>query len=104
MSDEQLSDLFAEGTAPDADPGFARRVEAEIGRARLRSRVLALALPATGVLMFSGALYVATGVIRPALAPLFEGSAQFMGVPVPVVLSVLTAGLTVSARRYILSR
>jgi hypothetical protein len=104
MSDQQLSDLFAEGTAPESDPGFTGRVEAEIGRVRLRSRLLAVALPACGVLMLSGVLYEAAAVIRPVLAPLVGEAPQFMGVPFPIVLGALAAGLALSARRYVLSR
>jgi hypothetical protein len=104
MSDKLLSDLFAEGTAPESDPGFTKRVDAEIRRARLGRRLVALALPATGVLMLSSALYGAASVIRPVLAPLFDAAPQFMGVPLPVALSALAAGLAVSARRFVLFR
>ena len=103
MTDQQLSDLFIEGTAPDHDPAFALSVAAGIGRARLGCRLLALALPASAVLALSGAAFVAAGVIKPMLVQLLDGSSQFMGVPVPVVLGALAAGLALSARRYVLS-
>lgn len=102
MTDKQISDLFAEGTAPERDPAFALWVEAGIGRARLRVRLLALALRATVVLMLSGAVFVASRPIKPVLVQLVDGSPQFMGVPVPVVLGVLVAGLALCARRYLL--
>ena len=102
MTDE-LSDLFAEGTAPESDPAFAARVAAGIGRERLRSRLVSLALPASAVLMLSTLAYVAAAMARPMLEPLLESSSQFMGVPVPMVLGVLTAGLALSAGRYALS-
>jgi hypothetical protein len=104
MTDKQLSDLFAEGTAPESDPAFELKVATDIGRARFRSRLLALALPATGVLAVSGALYVVAGMIQPVLGQLVDESLQFMGVPVPVVLGALAAGLALSARRYVFSR
>lgn len=104
MTDEQISGLFAEGTAPESDPAFALRVAADIGRARFRSRFLALALPATAVLILSGATFVTAEVVKPMLVQLIDGAPQFMGVPVPVVLGVLAvAGLAASARRYGLS-
>jgi hypothetical protein len=104
MSDKQISDLFAEGTAPERDPAFELKVASTIGRARFRSRLLALVLPATGVLVASGALYGTASLIQPVLGQLLDESLQFMGVPAPVVLGVLAAGLVLSARRYVLSR
>ena len=103
MSDSQISDLFAEGTAPEHDPAFAQAVASGIGRARLRMRLGALALRGIVVLMLSGAVFVAVGVIKPVLVQLVDGSSQFMGVPVPVVLGVAAIGLALSARRYVLS-
>jgi hypothetical protein len=102
MTDPQLSSLFADGTAPDHDPAFTAQVAAEIGRARLRTRLLALALQAAMVLTLAGALFVAGRLIEPALvqlAPLVEQSPQFMGVPVPLVLGALLVGLALLARR-----
>jgi|SRR6185312_16472128 len=104
MTDNQLSDLFARGTAPDDDSAFVASAAADIGRARLRGRPLALARPATGVLALSGAVHVAAGVIRPVLAPRVDGAPEFMGVPMPVALDALAAGPALSARRYVLSR
>ena len=104
MTDRQLSALFAEGTAPENDPDFALRVAAGIGRARFGIQVRALALRGAVVLTLSGVIFVAAGVVRPVLVQLVDGTPQFMGVPVPVVLGVLAVGLAVSARRYVLSR
>jgi hypothetical protein len=99
-----MSDLFAEGTAPDHDPAFEMNVAAEIGRARLVGRLARFVLPVTGVLVLSGAVYEAAGVVRPMLASALEGATVFMGVPLPVVLAALTAGLVLTARRYVLTR
>ena len=94
MTDTQLSELFAEGTAPERDPAFAQRVAAEIGRTRLRMRFLALALRAAAMLMLFVVIFAASRLIEPVLAQLVEGVPQFMGVPVPMaVLGVLVAGL-----------
>jgi hypothetical protein len=100
----ELSDLFAEGTAPEEDPAFALRVAADIRRARLGVRLGALALPAALVLALSAAAFLAAGVLRPVLAELTEGTPQVMGVPAPVVMAALAAGLALAARRYVLSR
>ena len=104
MTDRQLSDLFAEGTAPERDPDFALRVAAGIGRARFGIQVRALALRGAVVLMLSGVIFVAAGVVRPVLVQLVDGAPQFMGVPVPVVLSALAVGLVLGARRYVFPR
>lgn len=102
LTDKQLSELFAEGTAPERDPAFALWVAAEIGHTRLLMRFLALAPRVAAILMLSVAIFVASRLIEPVLAPLVEGAPQFMGVPVPmVVLGVLVAGLVLRARPYI---
>jgi hypothetical protein len=102
LTDKQLSELFAEGTAPERDPAFALWVAAGIGRTRFRMRLLALAPRAAVMLMLAVAIFVASRLIEPVLAPLVEGLPQFMGVPVPmVVLGVLVAGLVLRARLYI---
>jgi hypothetical protein len=98
MTDSEFSDLFAAGTAPEHDPAFTLRVAAGIGRARLRSRLLALALRAFVVLMLAGAIFVAAGLVKPMLVQLLDGSPQFMGVPVPVVVGALVAGLALRSR------
>lgn len=101
MTDESLSGLFIEGTAPERDPAFELRVQTEIGRTRLRMRFLALALRAAPMLMLSAALFVAIRLIEPMLAPLVEGVPRFMGVPVPMVLGALVVGLILRARRFV---
>lgn len=93
MSDSEFSDLFAKGTAPERDPEFVLLVAAGIGRVRLRNRLFALAGRATGVLVLAVAMFVAISLIKPLLVQLVDGSPQFMGVPVPVVLGGLVAGL-----------
>jgi hypothetical protein len=97
----QLSDLFTEGTAPERDPAFTLRVESDIGRARLRSRLVALGLRATVLLVLSVPVFVASRLITPVLAQLVEGWPRFMGVPVPVVLGVLVAALALRPRLYL---
>ena len=54
------------------------------------------------VLTLAGAIFMAGRLIEPTLAqlaPLAERSPQFMGVPVPLVLGALLAGLAFRARR-----
>jgi hypothetical protein len=106
VTDQHLSDLFTEGTAPELDPAFALQVAAAIGRARLRGRLLALGLRVTVLLVLSVPVFVASRLIAPVLARLVEGVPKFMGVPVPiVVLGVLVIGLVVlRARLHILFR
>jgi hypothetical protein len=100
LTDDQLSELFAEGTAPERDPAFALWVAAGIGRTGLRMRVLALALRAAVMLMLAVALLVASRLIEPVLARLVEGVPQFMGVPVPIaMLGVFVAGLVLLRSR-----
>jgi hypothetical protein len=101
LTDKQLSDLFAEGTAPERDPAFALRVAAGIGRTRLRMRFLALALRATVTLMLCVAMFVAIRLSEPVLAQLVEGMPRFMGVPVPLVLGLLVAAFVLRAQLHI---
>jgi uncharacterized membrane protein AbrB (regulator of aidB expression) len=101
MKDKQLSDLFADGTAPERDPAFALWVAAGIGRTRLRMRVLALARRATVMLMLAVAMFVAIRLSKQVLAQLVEGLPQFMGVPVPLVLGVLIVALVLRAQLHI---
>jgi hypothetical protein len=99
-TDKQLSELFAEGTAPEHDPAFALRVAAGIGRAGLGRRVLALALRVAVMVMLAVAVLVASRQIEPVLARLVEGVPQFMGVPVPMaMLGILVAGLVLLRNR-----
>lgn len=101
MSDQELAGLFTEGTAPERDLAFALRVEADIGRARLRIRLLELAFRAGVMLMLAGAVFVAVRAIRPVLGDLLERWPDFMGVPMPVVLVAVVAGLALRGRRYL---
>jgi hypothetical protein len=101
MSDQQLSDLFAEGTAPEHDPAFTLLVASEIGRARLRRRLLALALRVIVLLILSAPLFVVSRQIAPMLAQLVEGWPQFMGVPVPLVLCALVVALALRTRFFL---
>jgi hypothetical protein len=102
MPDKQLSELFAEGTAPDRDPAFALQVAAEIGRSRIRMRFLAPALRAAVMLMLAVVIFAASTVIEPIFAQLVEEVPQFMGVPVPMaVLGAIVAGLGLRAKLHI---
>ena len=102
MTDQPLSDLFTEGTAPERDLPFTLWVASGIGRARLRRRLLALGLRVTVLLMLSVPIFVASRLIAPLLAQLVEGWPRFMGVPLPVVLVVLVAALALRPRLYLL--
>ncbi len=99
MSDPQLSDLFAEGTAPETDLAFVRQVSVGIGRRRRFARLGALVLRGALVLAFSAAAFVAVSAIEPLVAQLIDGAPQVMGAPLPVVLGVLSAGLAMIAWR-----
>jgi hypothetical protein len=101
MTDERLSGLFAHGTAPERDVAFARRVGAEIGRARLGWRFLALAVRALVVLTLAAAVFVTARVMAPALVPIAVSWPHFMGVPLPLVLGALAVALFVHRRRFI---
>lgn len=94
MTDEQLVELFARGTAPERDAAFARRVDAEINRMRFARRLVramhSLVLPA-----LAGALFMAIRGIEPALARIAESSPRLMGVPLPLVVGVLSVALVV---------
>lgn len=102
MTDQPLSDLFTEGTAPERDPAFTLWVASGIGRSRLRRRLLALGLRVTVLLMLSVPIFVASQLIAPVLAQLVEGWPRFMGVPVPVVLGVLVAALALRVQPHLL--
>ena len=95
MTDERLTRLFTEGTAPERDTAFARRVDARIERARRGLRLLKLAIPALVILTLAAALFVTVRTLEPALAQIAENSPQFMGVPLPLVLGALAVGLAV---------
>jgi hypothetical protein len=100
LTDKQLSELFAEGTAPERDPAFAHWVAAGIGRTGFHMRVLALALRVAVMLMLAVVLLVASRLIERVLARLVEGVPQFMGVPVPMaMLGVLVAGVVLLRSR-----
>jgi hypothetical protein len=102
MTDQQLSDLFTEGTAPERDPAFTLLVASGIGRARLRRQLLALGLRVTALLILAVPMFVAIRLIALVLAQLVGGWPRFMGVPVPVVLGVLVAVLALRHRIYLL--
>jgi uncharacterized membrane protein len=55
-------------------------------------------------LALAGAVFAIARLIEPVLAPIAETSPQFMGVPLPLALSALAAGLVVCARRFLFLR
>ena len=101
MTDQSLSDLFTEGTAPERDPAFTLLVASDIGRARLRWQLLVLGLRAAVLLVLSVPVFLASRLIAPVLVELVDGWPRFMDVPVPVVLGVLVAALALRTRLYL---
>ncbi len=104
MADEQLTGLFADGTAPERDAGFARRVDARIASERRGRRLLALAVRVLAILIVAATAFAAVRFLEPTLQQVSETLPHFMGVPVPLVLGVAAAGLAVHAWRSILVR
>ena len=97
MTDEPLTSLFAEGTAPERDTAFVRGVDVQIERERRSLRLLAFAVRASVILTLAAALFVTVRALEPALAQIAETSPQFMGVPMPLVLGAVGVGLAVRA-------
>jgi hypothetical protein len=95
MTEEHLTSLFAEGTAPERDTAFVHRVDAQIERARRGLRIPAFAVRALVILTLAAALFVAVRALEPELKLIAESSPQFMGVPMPLVLGALAVGLAV---------
>jgi hypothetical protein len=94
MNEEQLSDLFATGTAPEIDQAFVLQVAMLTARAQRRVRLLALVRRVVSALTWAMGIFVASRMLEAVFVPLFEGVPEFMGVPVPmVVLATLLAGL-----------
>lgn len=99
MTDKQLSDLFAAGTAPERDPAFLLEVNAGISRARLRTRLYTLARRTRLMLLLALVLFSASRLLAPVLAQL-AGLPQFMGVPLPLVLlGLVLAGFVLRGGR-----
>jgi hypothetical protein len=95
MTEERLAQLFADGTAPEHDAAFDRRVDAQIERERRGLRLLAFAVRSLVIVALAAALFVTVRTLEPALAQIAESSPQFMGVPLPLVLGALAVGLAV---------
>jgi hypothetical protein len=96
MTDEQLAGLFAEGTAPESDAAFVRRVDARIGRARLGARLLPLAMRALVLLTLAAAAFITASTLDQIAVDMPE----FMGVPVPLILMMLAAGFALRSGRF----
>jgi hypothetical protein len=101
MTDEHLTSLFAEGTAPERDTAFASRIDARIASARRGLRLLAFAIRTLVILTLAAAMFVTVRALEPALGQIAESSPQFMGVPVPLILVALAVGLAVRALRFV---
>jgi hypothetical protein len=101
LEGEQLTGLFADGTAPERDAAFARRVDARIASERRGFRLAALAVRALVTLMLASALFVTVRELGPTLQQIVSASPQFMGVPLPLILIVLAIGLAVRALRFV---
>ncbi len=100
MTDEKLADLFAEeGSAPERDAAFVRQTDLRIGRARLGLRLVRMALPALLILIVAAGLFGAARVFEPELAQVIAAAPEIMGVPLPMVIGALGAGLVVHYRR-----
>lgn len=97
MTDERLTSLFADGSAPERDTAFARGVDVRIERERRGLRLAVFAVRALMILMAAAALFVTVRVAEPELAQIAESSPQFMGVPLPLILVVLGVGFAVRA-------
>jgi hypothetical protein len=104
MADDQLTGLFADGTAPERDAAFAQRVDARIASERRGARLLALAIRTLVILTLAAAMFVTVRLLEPTLQQIAENSPQFMGVPVPLVLGALAVGLAVGVRRFVFPR
>jgi hypothetical protein len=92
MSDDDLSNLFRQGTSPVRDTAFDRRVEAKIRRLRLRARLLrapGAALRGAVVGASAGALFLAVRTIEPWATRLLDGVPELMGVPAPVTIAAV---------------
>jgi hypothetical protein len=101
MTDEHLTSLFADGTAPERDAAFARRVDARIEGARRGRRLVAFTVRALVILTLAATAFVTIRALEPELQQIAESSPQFMGVPLPLVLGALGVGLAVHYRRFI---
>jgi len=101
MADDQLTELFADGTAPERDTAFAQRVDARIASARRDLRLLAFAIRTLVILTLAAAMLVTVRLLEPTLQQIAENSPQFMGVPVPLILVALAVGFAVRAMRFV---
>ncbi len=101
MTDEHLTSHFAEGTAPERDTAFARRIDVRIKRARQGRRLLGFTTRTLVILTLAAMVFVTVRLLEPTLQQIAENSPQFMGVPVPLVLGALAVGLAVRFRRFV---
>ena len=101
MTDEHLTRLFAEGTAPERDPAFAQRVDARIAFERRGRRLRTLLIRILVMLMLAATAFVAVRVLEPTLQQIAENSPEFMGVPLPEVLGALAVGVAVHFRGFV---
>jgi hypothetical protein len=97
MTDKQLDELFASGTAPERDAAFAQRVDDRIASERRGFRLAALAVRALVILVLAATLFAIVRLLEPTLQQIVGASPQFMGVPLPLILVVLAIGLAARA-------
>ncbi len=102
MTETPLGELFAEGTAPERDPEFARKVAAGVGRARLGRRMGAIAARGAGRRR-PARRFVTAGLIGPVVAALMSGAPEVMGAPLPAVVAVVVVGLALMVRRRVIA-
>jgi len=101
MADEQLAGLFAEGTAPERDAAFAQCVGVRIVSERRGARDLALSVRLVVMLTLGVMAFATVRLAEPTLKQIAESSPEFMGVPVPLMLTVFGVGLLVRLPRFI---
>jgi hypothetical protein len=100
MTDDHLTKLFAEGTAPARDATFVRRIDAQIAAARRALRVQAFTIRAVLLATLAATMFVMVRALEWALDQISASTPQIMGVPLPLVLAALIVGLVVRSRSF----
>lgn len=101
MADEHLIGMFAEGTAPERDTAFVRRLDARIVSERRGAHALALSVRVLVMLTFGAMAFVTVRLVEPTLRQIAEISPEFMDVPVPFMLTVFGLGLLVRLPQFV---
>ena len=100
MTDDHLSNLFAEGTAPERDAAFALRIDAQIASERRALRMRALAIRTLMILVLAATTFLMVRALDWALAQMDYSAPLIMGVPLPLILAALMIGLAVRFRGF----